>query len=547
LTEVEAPRIVPEFETLVVGDDWSTLERGHWRSALEHDVLPSFLAGRRWFADKGRRRPTARLQALIGLDSGRPGMALALVDATGPRETGRYVVPVGVKWTRFAAAENDLSRALAAVRRGPREGTLLDVAADPDFITLLLHNIFQAKTIESGSKRLEFRPTAKFKARALGDLKDIRPAAGEQSNSTALVGADYVVKVFRRTQEGVNPEVEIGRFLTDNIDFPNAPALFGSVELTEGETRNTVAVVHAFIENQGDAWTSTAAALDRFMESHRLLTSNDPTPNDSAAHEQAAYLLRMQQIGKQVARLHLALASRDDIPEFAPEPIAPSDVSTWIDHAMAQAKAVFGDLRRRSGELKEVDLALAKLLLDFEPTLERRLAELLPQDLAAVKIRHHGDLHLGQMLWVKDDIYILDFEGEPQRSLAERRRKAPAARDVAGVIRSIDYSATAALERATRLSPDEGGQLAAALDGWREQSSQAFWDAYRANMSEGRLWPADSDQARRLLDFFLLEKAIYEIGYELANRPDWVRVPLTGTLRILGGRSDRTMQEGRAP
>jgi maltose alpha-D-glucosyltransferase/alpha-amylase len=542
-TQDESPRIVPEFETLVIGDDWTTLERGHWRIALEQDVLPSFLAGRRWFADKGRRRPTARLQAMIGLDSGRPGMALALVDVGGLRETGRYIVPLGVSWTRFAASENDLPRALAAVRRGPREGTLLDVAADPEFITLLLQNIFQSRTIESAGKRLEFRPTAKFKALGLAELKDIRPVTGEQSNTTALVGMDYVVKVFRRTHDGINPEVEIGRFLTDEVDFPNAPALYGSVELADGETRNTVAVVHAFIENQGDAWTVTNAYLDRFVEARRLLTTHDPAPNDSAAHEQASYLLRIQQIGRQVARLQLALASRDDVPDFVPEPIASSDVAGWIDDVTTQARTVLGELRRRQGELKEADQALVTALLELEPVLGQRLAELLPQNVDAMKIRHHGDLHLGQMLWVKDDVCILDFEGEPRRPIAERRRKAPAGRDVAGVIRSIDYSATAALDRATRLTPDEGGALAAALDGWREQSSQAFWDSYRANLSQDRFWPADTAQSRRLLDFFLLEKAFYEIGYELANRPDWLHVPLVGPLRILAGRPGQAAQE----
>jgi maltose alpha-D-glucosyltransferase/alpha-amylase len=150
------------------------------------------------------------------------------------------------------------------------------------------------------------------------------------------------------------------------------------------------------------------------------------------------------------------------------------------------------------------------------------------------------------MLWVKDDIFILDFEGEPRRTIAERRRKAPAARDVAGVIRSIDYSTTAALDRATRLSPDEGGHLAVALDRWRELASQTFWEAYRSHLSDDRLWPADSVQAERLLDFFLLEKAIHEIGYELANRPDWLRVPLTGVLRVLAGSAARLPWHGSA-
>jgi maltose alpha-D-glucosyltransferase / alpha-amylase len=165
--------------------------------------------------------------------------------------------------------------------------------------------------------------------------------------------------------------------------------------------------------------------------------------------------------------------------------------------------------------------------------LRDRLNALLPPDIDGLNIRHHGDFHLGQMLIVKDDIFIIDFEGEPRRPLAERRRKAPAARDVAGLIRSIDYSATAALERAQRVAPDENGRLGAALSEWRDRAAAAFLGAYRETMTHQHLWPADPRAATDLLNFFLLEKAFYEIEYELAHRPDWLRVPLTGMLRIL--------------
>jgi maltose alpha-D-glucosyltransferase/alpha-amylase len=161
------------------------------------------------------------------------------------------------------------------------------------------------------------------------------------------------------------------------------------------------------------------------------------------------------------------------------------------------------------------------------------LGALLPPDVDSLNIRHHGDFHLGQVLIVKDDIFIIDFEGEPRRPLQARRRKGPAARDVAGLIRSIDYSATAALERALKVAGDEHGKIAAALSEWRGRSAAAFLAAYRESMTDQRLWPADRQAAEHLLDFFLLEKAFYEIEYELAYRPEWLRVPLMGLLRIL--------------
>jgi maltose alpha-D-glucosyltransferase/alpha-amylase len=150
-----------------------------------------------------------------------------------------------------------------------------------------------------------------------------------------------------------------------------------------------------------------------------------------------------------------------------------------------------------------------------------------------LNIRHHGDFRLGQTLIVKDDIFIIDFDGHPRLALADKRRKAPAARDVAGLIRSIDYSVTAALDRALKVAPDEQGKLSLALADWRDRATATFLAAYRETMTNQRLWPADPLAAERMLSFFLLEKAFYEIDYELAHRPDWLRVPLTGILRIL--------------
>jgi maltose alpha-D-glucosyltransferase / alpha-amylase len=190
-------------------------------------------------------------------------------------------------------------------------------------------------------------------------------------------------------------------------------------------------------------------------------------------------------------------------------------------------------LRAERDRLAEPDRVQAGQLLDATRGLEDVLRKFIPDRLDVRKIRTHGDFHLGQVLIAKDDIFIIDFEGEPNRTIAERRQKAPAARDVAGLVRSIDYSTTAALQRALRSSPDEQGKLAAALAIWRDRSAATFVAAYREALTDARLWPQGSEEAARLLDFFLVEKALYEIEYELSHRPEWVRVPLAGILRIL--------------
>jgi maltose alpha-D-glucosyltransferase / alpha-amylase len=532
---VEVPRTWAEFETLVVTDGWKSLLQGRSKSVLEREVLPAFLASRRWYAERGNS-PTTHIVDAISIGAGGSDSAIALLEAKGKRETTNYLLPMTIKWTRFDREQQN-PNALAAVRRGPREGTLLDATADASFVALLLENLRAARTIEDEQRRLEFAPTGRFPDSGPIAIQDVHAVDTEQSNTTVLVGADYVIKLFRRLERGLNPEIEVGRFLTETVAFAHTPPLLGSVELEENGARSAVAVVHAFVQNQGDAWTVTSHYLDRFVEEQRLLTAEAAGHSD----EQAAYLRRLDQVGRRVAELQLALASRDDIVDFAPEPISVDDARSWTETLLQRAGRAFDDLARRRPELSEDDRQLVDALLSYREALPARLRELLPETVDAMKIRHHGDFHLGQMLIVKDDVSIIDFEGEPRRSLEDRRRKAPAARDVAGLIRSIDYSATAALERALKSAPDEHGKLARALEGWREHSAAAFMAAYRSSLSDARLWPQSPEAADRLLDFFLLEKAFYEIEYELAHRPDWLRVPLAGTWRILS-RSEEAAQ-----
>ena len=532
---VEAPRTWAEFETLVVTDGWRSLLDGRSKSVLERDVLPAFLASRRWYAERGSW-PTTHILGALPLGAADAELGMVLLEAKGRRETANYLLPLTIKWTRFDPEQQN-PNALAAVRRGPREGSLLDAMADARFATLLLENLRVARRIEADHRRLEFSPTGRFPDEGTLAVQDVHAVDTEQSNTTVLVGADYVIKLFRRLEPGLNPEIEVGRFLTETVSFPHIPPLLGSVEIEQDGARSAVAVVHGFVQNQGDAWTVTNAYLDRFVEEQRLLTAEAAGHSD----EEAAYLRRMEQVGRRVAELQIALASRDDIVDFAPAPIAAEDVRSWTEELLRRARRTFEDLARRRSEFSEHDRQLVDALLACREALPTRLRELLPENVAAMKIRHHGDFHLGQMLIVKDDVAIIDFEGEPRRSIEDRRRKAPAARDVAGLMRSIDYSATAALERALKSAPDEHGKLARALEGWREHSAAAFIAAYRSALTDARLWPQSLEAADSLLDFFLLEKAFYEIEYELAHRPDWLRVPLAGTWRILS-RSEGTAQ-----
>jgi maltose alpha-D-glucosyltransferase/alpha-amylase len=523
-------RSLTEFVTLVVQLNSSWMSLARTRGVFEREVLSGFLARSRWFPERDQKKiqPTL-LVAVPFCDIGDNRPWLTFFEANLRGVPARYLLPLQIDWVRFDR-ERQNPRAIAAVRQGTREGTLLDVATDHIFIALFLRNLQRSLTIEENGLRLQFKPTGKFSIGEIQEPERVRAVETEQSNSTALVDTDYVVKVYRKLETGINPEIEMSRFLTEDAEFTNTPALLGSCELIEGEQHSAIGVVHAFVQNQGDGWTVTSGYLDRFVDEQRLLAIGE---QPSESQQLPPYLRLISQTGRRLAEMHLALASRDDIPDFAPDPVRPEDVLAWTGEIGARAECIFESLTNHREAIREIDLPLVDQLLTLKDRLELRLSALLPTNVVAQKIRHHGDFHLGQMLIAKDDVFIIDFEGEPRRSFAERRRKVPAARDVAGLIRSLDYSAMAALGRTQEAGADEGGRLGMDLELWRDRSIAAFLAAYGETINGSPVWPADQVSADKLLKFFLLEKALYEVEYELAYRPDWLRVPLKGTIKIL--------------
>lgn len=522
--ETSLPR---ELTTLVMADGWDALLHGRARHTLETDVLPGFLQERRWFARKSAGRIDARLAKAIPLDHAGDRFLLTIVEAEAGDVPQRYQLPLTIRWERHDRVPCHPAAVLAAVRRGPREGTLLDSTGEREFVAMLFAKLQSGETIAAGDAKLVFTPTAAFRDMPAPEITDVNSGQREQSNTTLTVGRDYVVKVLRRLQAGQHPEIEMGRFLSEDAPYANTPQMLGSLELIENDEPTALAVAHRYIENQGDAWQVVTSVLSRYAEEQHILTNEKPA--DSAERE--PLLQRVRQIGRRTAELHQALASRADIPAFAPEPVTAADLAQWRDRLLGRAERVFEQLSRHKHHAN-MDPAADALARQHDGVMAyiRRLAETSGNGL---KIRHHGDLHLGQILIAKDDAFILDFEGEPQRSLDERRQKAPAARDVAGLIRSLDYAAASAIAALGQVSPEEGSVLTDRLGTLRDELTAALWDGYREALSDDRLWPADAESQQQLLAFFELEKALYEIEYEIENRPDWLHIPVGGVVRIL--------------
>jgi maltose alpha-D-glucosyltransferase / alpha-amylase len=352
-----------------------------------------------------------------------------------------------------------------------------------------------------------------------------------------------IIKFYRRVAVGVHPEIEMGRFLTE-AGFANVPALVGSIHLVDPAGKETaLGVMHGLIRNQGDGWAYTLAYLDRFLEESRVAPAAEHEP---AEETHAVYLAQIDRLALRTAEFHRALYVEHGSPAFAVELANGKTVASWcvspstlVKRALAQA------LRSRRALSKEASAILNDLARRRQPIVDyiRTLAE----GGAEIRLsRCHGDYHLGQILIVQNDVVIVDLEGAPQIPLQERRAKHSVVRDVACMLRSFDYAAWTALDRATKSRPDRGTELRQVTSSWRDQVGRRFLGGYIAAMKECPLWPQDEAVARRLLSLFMIEKSALEILYELGNRPNWVGVPLEGLQSLLPSpaRADGTGEHG---
>ncbi|MGF1641311.1 MAG: maltose alpha-D-glucosyltransferase [Rhodospirillales bacterium] len=550
--EAEAPSwhepyvsAMPEFRTLVVSRDWPEILTGRAREILADRVLPEYLRLQRWYADKQGGPSTAIVADWIHLGVEESDCVLAFVDVANEGEAfQRYSLPFAVVWE--TEEDDPLSRlhphVLARVRRAARFGVLYDgtLSGDlPNLIVAAMREGQEAATAEGGT--LVFRPTA-----ALAEFDDLvatncRRLGGEQSNTSLLVDDRVILKLYRRLQAGVHPEVEIGRFLTDVAHYANAPRLLGSVELVGGDGSVTaVALLQEFVRNQGDGWTLTLDHLDRALNEDELMrAARDVTFDVDDVHE--GYWLLVETLARRIGELHRAFALDVADPNFAPEATTAADSEAW-SHQIAELAAKARDvlhLAVRSGTMNEGAKATAERLLAGWSAIEQRCMLTASSLAGTVKTRIHGDLHLGQVVVAGADFRILDFEGEPLHALERRRAKASPLRDIAGMIRSFDYAGNASLiRRQTAASgDDEAAAQRTAITRWWSGTTARFVAAYRVAVTGCPSIPPSDAAFEAVLEASVLEKALYEVWYEAANRPDWLGIPLAGVLRIVEGDS----------
>ncbi len=538
-------RLPPEeLPLLVLFDGWRSFLRERvvpWRIAmaekvraqLESEALPRFLQAQRWYAGKGEAVRKVGLADHTEWSDGRHAWLVALfrveAEATEP---AMYFVPLSLVWENGDDERvRSLTRgAIARVRQQARVGWLADAFGDEAFCRAVVEAIGAARELPCGGGVIRFRPTGAFPRTALPLPPHIpvRQPSAQSSNTTVAIGEQFFLKACRRLRAGVNAELEVGRFLTEVARFAHTVPVLGWAEFAAADTTMTLALLQGYVENQGDGWSYTLDYLQRFLAERRVAQ-----PNAETAGVHGGYLKLIETLGRRTGELHVALGVRAGDPAFEPEPIEPADLARWTQTVKDEAAAALDLLQARRNALPEAVQAEADLILGRRQVLLNRIEQAAPASLVAVKTRFHGDYHLGQVLLVHNDFVITDFEGEPARAPQERRRKHSPLKDVAGMVRSFNYAAYAALLHATAERPEDFPAFEPLVQQWEAEARRTFLEAYVRTTRGAGLYGAWKEM-RGLLRLLLFEKAFYELRYELNNRPEWVRIPLRGLLQLAG-------------
>ena len=482
--------------------------------------LEAFLPSKRWYSAKDDAIAAVSFQALIPLE--KVLLTVVLVALKGG-EKPTFLIPLRAAFDEEANKIPE-SAIITGIATADKKGVIYDAAGDDDFAACLLPLLEQdvSKDVGAGiTLSAVSTPAGKTLIREVDGLPQ-KMLGVEQSNTSLIIGKKIMLKMYRRTAFGSHPEVATTGFLTKEAKFENTPAYLGSLELTYADGRTmALGILQAFVPNVGDGWSYTMDYLKSYFVEALA----------GKVRHHTAYLKEARLLGKRTAEMHKAFAKGTD-EVFKPVPVRAEDLEAWRDQVISQADKTIAvaqaNVENLTGELKNC----VEKLIKGRDLIAARAAELLPVIADGKKTRFHGDYHLGQVVLNEaGDFYILDFEGEPLRPISERQNKQSVLKDVAGMVRSFDYAAFGAV--LLYVLPENREKAAKLAAKWQEEATQAFLDGYFENMDGCDSLPAEKEVSLKLLDLFVLEKALYEVIYEVANRPDWLAIPMNGLARLV--------------
>ena len=514
---------LPELTTLVIKRDLQELLQAPNNQILERESLQAYLPKRRWFSADGDMPQPQLLYAIPFGD-----LRVLCEVAVGEE---RYQIPLGYVDEHQPGSPLPQQMALARLRRGRQVGLLTDAFTLPEFTYEVLTHLHGGKVLEWQGSEVQFLPTPGFSEMEAVPGEEIRLISAEQSNSSAVIGGRMVLKLVRRVFPGVHPEAEVGGYLTAK-GFANIAPLLGEVRRVDADgVPHTLMILQGYLSNQGDAWTWTQNTLERAIRDE-LAGGLSTVENQYLALRELEQFAHM--LGKRLGEMHEVLAQDSDNPDFGWRETSRADSEAWGVAIVAQVEEALDAVDSVRGSLSEHAAEQADWLLQRRAELVNLVKRLASRAGGGVSMRVHGDLHLGQVLIVQGDAYLIDFEGEPARTLDERRARYSPLKDVAGMLRSFDYAA--AMARRTSQGVDASGEAEKAREAiasaYLHQARTAFYDSYRlaaANLPHA--WHEREGEGMALA-LLCIEKAAYEILYEARYRPDWLEVPLAGLMEL---------------
>ena len=529
--------------------DWMSVLEGNGRRELEESVLRAYLIRQRWFGAKSRVITSTKIQDWAVFNNGRSALAFIEVHyAEGESDT--YLITLGLLFGRAADALRDESpnALLSGVVSSTEDGVLHEAIFNDSASEALLAIIAGHTELPTREGVIRGVPSTTL-GQLQGTSRDTpRRGSAEQSNTSIIFGDHLIMKLFRRQQPGANPDTEIGSYLTESAHFTHIAPFGGAIQYQrKGQEASTLAMLQGLVSNEGDGWGWTLEELDRYYESSAaqtfspeglsagqpgLLQLSQAKESPYARDHVGTYLDAAALLGRRTAELHVALAQPTQDPAFSPEPLSVNDLDLLRQELIQHASSAFDAWKANVASLPDTVLEGAGLVMSRRTQILDRLRKLATEPTDSLRTRIHGDYHLGQVLRSKGDFVILDFEGEPARSLAERRTKQSPLKDVAGMLRSFSYAAFSALIKYSTRRPEDYHRMEAWARLWEQSVCSAFLSTYCEGVRGTHVIPSEPTQFAQLLEAFVIDKALYELTYELNNRPNWVLIPLTGILAL---------------
>ena len=554
---VTGPPVAAELPSFEVEERWDSVLDERMRGPLEQ-CLQAYIQPRRWFGGKAREVKSVRIGETLAVptDGGKTFILLLAVDFV-QGDPDLYQLPLAfatgdeAQWVEREYPHFAIAR--LRLKQPNVEGLLHDGMANRTFAKTLLDVMARRrvlKGVKGEAEGISLPAYRRIRGEGGAPLEPV-PGKAEQSNSAVLFGDKFILKTFRRLEAGLNPDLEIGRFLAER-NFPYVPPLAGELEYRTREGATTgLAILAGFVSNAKDAWEFTLDTLGRYYDRvSSLPEEHEVAPGTAAfrlegpgqeissvvAERLGTYVESARVLGDRTAALHLCLASEKEDPNFAPEPFTPFYQRALFQSMRNQAVENLGLLRRRLSSVPEAIRPDAEKAVAMEAEILARLRMVADTRISGMRLRVHGDYHLGQVLHTGKDFLIIDFEGEPARPLSERRLKRTPLRDVAGLLRSFHYCAFAALYNQREkgaISAETVRRLEPWARFWSQSAGAIFLGAYLSRARTGSFLPATPAELKVLLEVNLLNKALYELGYELNNRPAWLKIPLEGILQLM--------------